>query len=164
MGMALHLRPASVEDAPAIAAIWEPGWHDAHDGVVPEELVAARDSASFRRRATERIGDTTVAVVDGEVAGFAIIHGDEVDQVYVAARHRGAGVADALMADAEARIRASGHARAWLAVVGPNLRARRFYERQGWTDEGPFEHLAPGADGPIPVPTHRYVKDLRRIP
>jgi hypothetical protein len=43
-------------------------------------------------------------------------------------------------------------------VVGGNLRARRFYERCGWVDEGPFEHLAPGPGGPIRVPAHRYVK------
>ena len=37
---------------------------------------------------------------------------------------------------------------------------RRFYERRGWTDDGPFEHLAPGPNGPIRVPAHRYVKRL----
>ena len=40
----------------------------------------------------------------------------EIEQVYVAAAHRGGGVADALMADAEARIRSAGHAQAWLAA------------------------------------------------
>lgn len=154
------LRPAEPADAPAIAEIWEAGWHDAHDGNVPEELTRARDSGSFRVRAAERIGDTTVALVDGEVVGFVMVDRDEVDQVYVSARFRGLGVADALMADADARLRASGHARAWLAVVAGNARARRFYERLGWTDDGPFEHLAPGPNGPIRVPAHRYVKDL----
>ena len=161
MAVTQQLRPATPEDAPAIAAIWEPGWHDAHDGNVPDELVAARDSStSFRDRAAQRIGDATVVEVDGEIAGFVILEADEIEQVYVSSAHRGAGVADALMADAEARIRAGGHARAWLAVVGGNLRARRFYERRGWTDDGPFEHLAPGPDGPITVPAHRYIKDL----
>ena len=103
---------------------------------------------------------TTVAVVDGEVAGFVSIEDDEVDQVFVSSRHRGAGVADALMADAEDRLRAAGITSAWLAVVAGNARARRFYERHGWTDAGPFEHLAPGPDGPIRVPAHRYVKEL----
>jgi hypothetical protein len=64
------------------------------------------------------------------------------------------------MADADARLRAAGHARAWLAVVAGNARARRFYERLGWTDVGPFEHDAPGPDGPIRVPARRYVKQL----
>ena len=154
------LRPARPEDVVTIGEIWQSGWHDAHDGNVPDELVAARDGASFHERAAQRVADATVAVVDGEVAGFVMIEADEVDQVYVSARHRGAGVADALMVDAESRLRAAGHARAWLAVVGGNVRARRFYERHGWTDEGPFEHQAPGPDGPITVPAHRYTKEL----
>ena len=49
---------------------------------------------------------------------------------------------------------------AWLAVVAGNARARRFYERRGWSDGGPFEYAAAGDHGPIPVPSHRYVKDL----
>ena len=156
----ITLRPATAGDLPAIAETWETGWRDAHIGNVPDELVAIRTSESFRTRAAELIGETVVADVDGEVVGFATLAGDEVEQLFVARSHRGDGVADALMADAEQRLRAAGHATAWLAVVGGNARARRFYERLGWTDDGPFEHLAPGNDGPIRVPAHRYVKAL----
>ena len=60
------------------------------------------------------MSDTTVAVVDGEVAGFVMV-GDEVEQVYVAARHRGAGVADVLMTEAERGIARAGHA--WLMLI-----------------------------------------------
>ncbi|MFC7546069.1 GNAT family N-acetyltransferase [Plantactinospora sp. GCM10030261] len=158
----VRLRPAQLADAPDVAEIWRLGWVDAHLGRVPAELVAARDEATFRTRAEQRVGDTTVAVVGAAVAGFVMTDGDEVDQVYVAAEHRGAGVAGALLAEAERRIRAAGHGMAWLAVVPDNARARRFYERHGWRDAGPFAHAAPGPDGPIPVPCHRYVKQLSR--
>jgi len=156
----VQLRAATADDAPAVADIWHAGWGDGHLGHVPEELVAARTQASFRTRAAQRVGDTTVAVVDGEVAGFVMVVGDEIEQVYVAAAHRGAGVADALMAEAERSIRAAGHESAWLAVVAGNARARRFYERRGWTDAGPFLYEAAGRDGPITVPAHRYVKEV----
>ena len=127
---------------------------------MPDELVAARTPASFDRRAAERVGDTTVASVDGRVAGFVMVVADEVEQVYVAARDRGSGVADVLMAEAERQVRAAGHATAWLAVVAGNLRARRFYERRGWSDAGLFDYAAAGDDGSITVPCHRYVRDL----
>ena len=156
----VQLRPAQPEDAPAIAAIWHLGWRDGHLGHVPDELTAARQADSFRTRAAQRIGDTTVAVIGGEVAGFTMVVGGEVEQVYVAARHRGTGVADLLLDDAERRIRAGGHTAAWLAVVPGNARARRFYERHGWTDAGPFDYAAAGDRGPIAVPSHRYVKEL----
>jgi GNAT superfamily N-acetyltransferase len=154
------VRPASAEDADPVAVIWEAGWREVHTGVVPAALVDARTSASFRRRAADRVADTLVAVVDGAVVGFVMTEGDEVDQVYVAPTGRGTGAATALLSAAEERIRSGGHRAAWLAVVGGNARARAFYGRQGWVDEGEFSHDAPGPDGPISVTAHRYVKDL----
>jgi len=102
----------------------------------------------------------TVALVQGQIAGFVMVVDNEVEQVYVSALHRGKGVADVLMADAERQIKDGGYSSAWLAVVAGNARARRFYERRGWSDSGLFEYAAAGEYGPIPVPSHRYVKDL----
>jgi ribosomal protein S18 acetylase RimI-like enzyme len=157
---AVLLRPARPEDAPAVAEIWRIGWRDAHLGNVPDELLAARTDASFDTRAGERTGDTAVATVDGTVAGFVMVVDDEVEQVYVATAHRGTAVAAMLLAEAERLVQAGGHERAWLAVVAGNARARRFYERNGWVDEGLFDHRPEGPDGPIHVPAHRYVKRL----
>jgi GNAT superfamily N-acetyltransferase len=141
-----------------VAEIWASGWRDGHEGFVPEELVRVRTEESFRARAADRVADTTVADVDGEVAGFVMVVGDEVEQVYVSAGHRGTGVAGLLMAEAERQVRANGHARAWLAVVAGNARARAFYERAGGRDEGAFDYAAAGPDGPIAVPCRRYAK------
>jgi GNAT superfamily N-acetyltransferase len=152
------LRPARPDDAPAVAEIWRNGWRDGHLGHVPDELLAARTDASFDARARERTGDTVVAAVGGAVAGFVMVVGDEVEQVYVAQAHRGSGVAAALLAEAERLVATGGHERAWLAVVAGNSRARRFYERNGWADEGGFDHMTEGPDGPIRVPAHRYTK------
>ncbi|MFI9814291.1 GNAT family N-acetyltransferase [Saccharothrix variisporea] len=152
----VEIRPATVADVPAVARVWHSGWADGHLGHVPDELVRARTPESFAQRAADLVARTAVAVVDGEVAGFVMVEGDEVEQVYVSADHRGAGVADVLLAEAERRV-AAHHDTAWLAVVAGNTRARRFYERHGWTDSGPFVHQAPGG---IAVPAHRYVKRL----
>ncbi len=158
------LRPASPQDADDVAEIWHLGWQDGHLGLVPQELVDVRTEESFRGRAASRIADTTVASVDGAVAGFVMVVGDEVEQVYVSARHRGTGVAALLMAEAERQVRANGHPKAWLAVVAGNARARSFYERSGWHDEGPFDYAAAIAaaaeSGTIAVPCHRYTKVL----
>ncbi len=156
----VEIRPASADDAPAVAEIWRVGWKDGHLGHVPDELVAARDAESFQARAIDHVEDTTVAAVDGEVAGFVMVIADEVQQVYVVSHHRGTGVADALLVAAEHQIAEARHPTAWLAVVAGNARARRFYERRGWNDAGPFDYAAEGADGPISVPCHRYVKAL----
>lgn len=156
----MDLRQATADDAETVADIWYRGWQDGHLGNVPDDLVAIRTEESFYPRAATRVGDTTVATVDGVVAGFIMVVDDEVEQVYVDAAHRGSGVASALLAEAERQVRANGHDQAWLAVVGGNARARRFYERQGWTDEGPFDYPASIERGTLPVPCNRYVKPV----
>ena len=155
------IRPAESGDAAAVAEIWHSGWRDGHLGHVPDELVRVRTDESFRMRAADRVGDTTVAVVDGDVAGFIMVAGDEAEQVYVAAAHRGKGVADALLAEAERQVRENGHELAWLAVVSGNARARAFYERMGWRDDGGFDYEAAVEDGStVSVPCRRYVKTV----
>jgi GNAT superfamily N-acetyltransferase len=152
------LRPATAGDAAAIAPIWHSGWLDAHEGNVPDELTAVRTPESFRTRAVDLVPLTTVAVEEGRLVGFVTVVDDEIEQMYVDGGSRGSGVAAALLAEGERRVREAGHGRAWLAVVAGNERARRFYAKHGWTDEGPFDHQAPGPSGPITVPAHRYVK------
>ncbi len=120
--MTVTLRPAEATDVDAVAAIWYSGWGDGHLGNVPDELVAIRTKDSFWTRVPARIPDTTVAIAGqmvadpagaggvagaevpdpagvgsgGEVAGFVMVVGDEVEQVYVSADHRGSGVAAVL--------------------------------------------------------------------
>jgi ribosomal protein S18 acetylase RimI-like enzyme len=156
----VELRAATTADAGAVADIWYHGWRDGHLGSVPEGLAVHRTPESFRARTAAHLGDTTVAVVRGEVAGFIVVGGDEAEQVYVAAAHRGSGVAARLLAEAERQIAAAGFAEAWLAVVPGNARARRFYERQGWHDDGGFDYRAATATGTFTVPCRRYTKSL----
>lgn len=156
----MTVRPAVAGDADAVAAIWYAGWRDGHLGHVPDALVAVRTEESFWTRAAERIADTTVAVVGDAVAGFVMVVGDEVEQVYVGSGHRGSGIAGPLLAEAERQVRAGGHAEAWLAVATGNARARRFYERNGWTDAGAFDYPALVGVTTLPVPCHRYVKQV----
>jgi GNAT superfamily N-acetyltransferase len=187
--MTVTLRPAEATDVDAVAAIWYSGWRDGHLGHVPDELVVIRTKESFWTRGSDRIADTTVAIADrraadpvaagspgagagpaipapagagsgGEVAGFVMVVGDEVEQVYVSADHRGSGVAGVLIAEAERQVKANGYGEAWLAVATGNKRARRFYERSGWTDAGAFDYPADTETGPVAVPCHRYTKQV----
>ena len=159
-GSPAEIRPAGADDAPAVAEIWLAGWHDAHDGLVPQELVDVRTPDTFHTRAAERVADTTVATVDGEVAGFVMLADDELEQMFVSSDHRGTGIAHTLIAEAERQLRERGHVKTWLAVVAGNARARAFYERAGWVDEGLFDYDARVGNRTITVPCHRYVKQL----
>jgi GNAT superfamily N-acetyltransferase len=119
----LCLRPAPAADAATVAAFWGQGWRDGNLGNVPDALVAVRTPESFRTRAAERVADTTVAELDGEVAGFVLVVGDQVEQVYLSVVHRGGGIAALLLAEAERLVASGGHQLAWLAVVPGNTRA-----------------------------------------
>jgi GNAT superfamily N-acetyltransferase len=118
------IRWARSEDAEAIARIfresraeampWLPVLHDPDD-----ELL------HFRGRV--ETNEVFVLEREGEVAGFAILNGDELDGFYVAPEHQRAGVGAALFRHVqELRPERFGF---W--VFRDNLRARRFYESHG---------------------------------
>lgn len=60
----------------------------------------------------------------------------EVTGIYVAPEAWGRGGGLLLMDGARANLRAAGFATAGPWVIEDNLRARRFYERLGWTADG----------------------------
>lgn len=157
------LRPATAADVEQVAELFHRGWHDAHRGHVPEALTLCRTPESFHERVVQRVADTddtTVAEVDGAVAGFTMVTGDEVEQVYVDRAFRGAGLATLLLDDASRQVADAGHRVAWLAVVVGNARARRFYEKSGWSDSGdlPYEVFSDGQR--FVSPCRRYTKRL----
>jgi ribosomal protein S18 acetylase RimI-like enzyme len=154
------LRRATDDDRDVIAGIWYRGWQDAHVGNVPDALLPHRTESHFPALVASRIPFTTVAVIDGAVVGFTTTREDELEQMYVAREARGLGVADALIRNAEESL-ARTVEEAWLGVVSGNARARRFYERSGWHDAGPFDYEAETSIGRIPVPCRRYVKRVR---
>ena len=154
----MTLRRAVPEDMATVADIWHRAWHVAHAGHVPDGLTAARTLEAFHERTPKRVADTTVAEVDGRVVGFTMLVGDEVEQVFVDPDLHGSGVALVLLAEAERQVAASGYDVAWLAVVVGNARARRFYEKHGWSDAGdlPYEVTALGET--YISPCRRYEK------
>jgi ribosomal protein S18 acetylase RimI-like enzyme len=157
------LRPAIDADIDAICTIWHNGWRDGHLGHVPAALLRHRRLDDFRVLVPARLDTTTVATIGSGVVGFVTLHDEAIEQIYVDASARGTGVANALLAHGETVIRARFD-RAWLAVVAGNARARRFYERNGWSDTGPIVNPAPTARGAsIPVPARRYEKLLTPI-
>ena len=152
------IRPAEDADMAAVADLWHEGWHDGHAGQVPDGLTAVRTLAAFHERTPARVADTAVAVDGGSLLGFVMVVGDEVEQVFVARSARGTRVAEDLLAEAERLVAAGGHDTAWLAVVVGNARARRFYERCGWSDAGDLPYEVTAAGQTFVSPCRRYVK------
>ena len=158
------LRPANADDVEAVVEIFHQGWHDVHPGRVPDGLTERRTPEAFRDRVSARIAETdetTVAEVDGVVAGFIMVSDDEAEQVYVDRTFRGTTVASLLLTEAERQIAAGGHDVAFLVVVRGNDRAQAFYARQGWTDEGDVDYPVTALGEDFISPCRRFTKRVR---
>ena len=159
--MEFTLEQARPEHIPQISAIWEAGWHEAHGKITPPALTRLRTSQSFLDRSGEYLSRTRVAVSGAEVHGFCMVKSDELYQMYVASTARGTGIAQALIADAEATIRAAGHPKAWLSCAIGNEQARRFYEKSGWLNAGEQVVNMDTQKGPFPLTIWQFEKVLR---
>lgn len=153
------VRPASPRDAAAIARVHIAAWRAAYAHIMSADYLRAMDherwTGGWLRNLTEPAEPrptTVVGLLYGTVQGFATTgprRGDgrveseptpsATGELWVLNLHPdafGSGLASELHADALERLVASGHASAVLWVARDNPRARRFYEREGWTPEG----------------------------
>jgi RimJ/RimL family protein N-acetyltransferase len=142
----MNVRRALLDDAGAIANVHLQTWREAYEHVFGAERLAAESIearvAMWERILTAGLSDVFVAADDG-VVGF-VSTGDSRDAdadaelfaIYVLPRAWGTGAGTGLMhAGMDAmRARATGDAVLW--VLEDNPRARRFYEREGWTLDG----------------------------
>ncbi len=154
------IRQARAAEVDLLARLWHAGWQDAHATILPAQLARLRTLDNFRERLQAALAHARVAEIDGAPAGFCIVEGDELHQLFVASQARGTGVAAALVADAEARMAAAGVRTAWLACAIGNHRAARFYGKCGWRLVGEMVSRLPTAEGVFELEVWRFEKQL----
>lgn len=149
-----RLRRATAADAPAVAMVAAASFLETFAGILPGEDIVAhctRNSsiAKFAGWADDPAGVVTLAEhPDGHApVGFTLlttpdlpvapIEGDvELRRIYALSITRGTGLGNRLMGQALADARALGARRVLLGVLGTNVRARAFYEREGFALAG----------------------------
>ena len=87
--MQITLEAARPGDIPALAALWNSGWHEAHAAIVPQALTRLRTPDSFATRTARHLPATRVARDAGRRLGFSMIRGNELYQLYAAPGARG---------------------------------------------------------------------------
>jgi GNAT superfamily N-acetyltransferase len=139
-------RRATVADARAIGELQLRAWWRAYQDIVHGQHLMEHDADERAARWTELLAsdavDVLVAEVAGELRGFVAVGpsreddagtGDgELYAIFVDPAAQGAGLGNALLAEAERALRAGGWSRAALRVFTENGHARTFYERHGW--------------------------------
>lgn len=148
-----------------MAALWLATALHAYAGIFPPEAPAPghADLATTVRREIE--GPRACGIVaerDGAIVGMVTVRPwpDEpptgrLARLYVAPVHWGEGLGASLHDRALAEMRRLGFAGAKLWVLRANTRARRFYERRGWTPTG-----ATKANPPTDVEDVQYRRPL----
>ena len=123
-------------DAPAIGEVHVRSWQAAYEGLIPADFLA-RLSAETRAAAwARRIGDGGRVLVvedDGVVAGFAAFGPEQLYALYLLPEFWGRGLGR-LLHDRAVEEMSGDSAVLW--VLSTNERAKAFYGRQGWVDDG----------------------------
>jgi GNAT superfamily N-acetyltransferase len=134
-----------VDDAPVVADVYRRSWLAGYEGLLDsdelERGAAERGARDWTREITEPATGFGLALVRGSPAGVAKVGPDPTEDVpgiwldllYVAPEFWGTGTAIALLRWAVEQGTASGASLMRLRVVEAQGRARRFYEREGWS-------------------------------
>ena len=134
-----EIREARADEGPILAGVQERASVAALAHIFPperypypHEVVRARWVDAVAERRTR----TLIAVSFEEPVGAACVSEGWLDGLYVVPELWGTGLADELHGRALDLVRALGSPFCKLWVLEDNMRARRFYERRGWCENG----------------------------
>ena len=152
---AKRVRGATPDDAERVAEVHVRSWQAAYRGLLPQDYLDRLDPADRLQRWRDSLraagwagGERVLVAVDeGQVCGAAWFgpardadldpaRVGEVIGIYLLPGAWGKGLGRELMAGAVEHLTAAGHRAAVLWVLESNARARRFYARAGWAEDG----------------------------
>lgn len=150
----VEVRRANPDDADGIAAVHVRSWQGAYYGLVPQEYLDQLDPADRVERWRRAVrttdwsrGGVMVALAGAQVVGFTAFgptrdadenleRVGEVRSIYLLPHAWGNGFGRRLMAAAVEHLSRAGYAQATLWVLQSNDRARLFYAKSGWAEDG----------------------------
>lgn len=189
--MKTTIRQAQPDDAEFVADAHITAWRVAYRGVIVDAFLDSPEFAQSRRDGWHRrlhegrpsfadpFDEILVPVVDGRVVGFGhvgrrlVTESSDTGELYGFYLHPdawGSGAAVALIEACHTAL-AARFTTASLWVLRDNPRARRFYERHGWSCGSANDLVEDVWSGPLmagmpkfdPVPEVQYQRDLADI-
>lgn len=157
MKIDLTIRPATLNDAPALADIYRCSWLAAYDGLIPDDAIrdvnSGRDDGCRKMLADPSSGWHFLALRENIPVGLvslcrcrneAASMSGEIRALYLRPEYWRYGYGAKLLKFAEQTLKASGFDHTVLWVLQSNLRARRFYEANGFFFDGASKHVTIG--------------------
>lgn len=157
----VNIRPATPEEAPAIARVQVQAWRETYPGLVPHDFLEHMTGEARRERAAQGWAQAArnsqqvvlVAGVAGEVVGFVAGgpardfpgYGGELYALYLLRAGQGRGTGRALVQALARRLTALGHHDLMLWVLRENP-TRGFYARLGAAEIAEKREAVPGGE------------------
>ena len=166
------IRKADSGQAGIFAEILCKSWQSAYQGIIPKDILAKFTDVENRRKSLEKwmSGGEAVyllAYCDDTPCGACCIgasrdadqpESGEIVAIYLLEEYRGCGIGRALMLTALEELKAMGFEKALLWVLERNVRARRFYEKCGFSPDGASKDSGLGDEEEI-----RYSADISSV-
>lgn len=131
------------DDRLSVSRVYEESWKYAYRGILPQAYLDSLPAGRWGETVDRR---PTLLLLDGEeIAGVSSCCASrfpawpdwgEVVSLYLLPSRMGRGFGAALLRAAEEHLESMGFRQRFLWVLEENVRARRFYERNGWTCGG----------------------------
>ena len=170
----MRIRLATESDIAALARVHVASWQAVYRGIMPDSvldgLTQTQFEASWRERMTITSRTNLVCERGHTVVGFAAFGSTrdrdqdpaitaELYAIYVESAYWSQGCGHALWQRVQEALMASTYELATLWVLAANVRARRFYEREGFTLEEGMSKVEERAG--VKLPEVRYRKVLK---
>jgi ribosomal protein S18 acetylase RimI-like enzyme len=144
----VRVRPATVDDAPALGAVHVAAWRATYRGIFPDDVLAGLSAAEFGERHRKRVlapnpadARSFVADTGRGLVGFSIggssrdadlpTGAGEVYAIYLLPEALGRGLGRALFARSLATLSEQGKSEVVVWMAEANARAQRFYAAAG---------------------------------
>jgi ribosomal protein S18 acetylase RimI-like enzyme len=145
------IRPASVADADAIAALHAASWRSAYRGIFKDDTLGPSldgERQQHWRAKLEAMAPDDAVLIAGDMGFIAVWatgdpgFGAYIDNLHVHPDRRSGGLGRRLLGEAMRRVAEAGETGAYLWVFDDNVRAIDFYRRLGGEIvEGGFDEI-----------------------
>ena len=168
--MSFLIREAKIEDACGAATVKVLTWQAAYRGIIPDDYLSAMDIDKYTERHKEFLGIADaghqfVAEYDGQIIGILSLtkcrdddksDSGAIEAIYLLQEHWDKGYGKKLMDFAIDKLREHGYSEICIWTLDENTRARKFYEKCGFSFDGAKMELVIGK----PLILVRYVLTL----